>query len=135
MKTENYAESTEYRLIADEVISEKDDLHWLLSMGVRLAFIESAKKKMSEGKEVYAECIKVEELWQVFCPCDFIIVIYGQHVQGMSKEQKKILLYHELLHCSYDETKNGVKYRTAPHDIEDFRVIIDNYGLDWARVM
>lgn len=134
MKTENYAESTEYRLIADEVISEKDNLHWLLSMGVRLAFIESAKKKMSEGKEVYAECIKVEELWQVFCPYDFLIVVYGQNVAGMRTDQKKILMYHELLHCDFDETKNGIKYKIKPHDIEDFRDIIDTYGLDWAVI-
>lgn len=133
MRTELYDESEEYRELAEEVIKEHQSLYWLLAMGVRLAFVESAKKKQADGKIVFGECIKVEEVYQVFCPYDFIIVIYAPNIYHMSRDKKKMLLHHELLHCGYNETKKGIRFKVNPHDIEDFREIIDNYGLDWAR--
>ena len=133
MKTELYERSEQYEKIADEVIKEQQSLHWLLSLGVRIAYVESAKPKTNEGKAVLGECIKVEEVYQVFCPYDFIIVIYAPNTYHLTDEQKKILLHHELLHCDFNETKKGTKFKVRPHDIEEFREIIDNHGLDWAR--
>ena len=133
MRTENYNESEEYTDLAYEVIKEQNTLYWILATGARIICIESSRDKKSDGKIVFGECIKVEEVYQVFCPYDFIIVIYAPNVHHMSKEQKKILIYHELLHCDFNETKKGLRFKTKPHDIEDFREIIDKYGLDWAR--
>ena len=51
----------------------------------------------------------------------------------MSDEQMEILLYHELLHVGMDDTGEEVKYIVNPHDVEDFRAVIDRYGIDWAK--
>lgn len=133
MRTELYEQSDRYEKLADETIKEQQSLHWLPSLGVRIAYVESSKKKISDGKAIYGECIKVEEIYQVFCPYDFIIVIYAPNIYHLTDEQRKILLFHELLHCDYNETKKGIKFKVKPHDVEDFREIIDKYGLDWSR--
>ena len=58
---------------------------------------------------------------------------YCPNVSGMSDEQMEILLYHELLHVGMDDTGEEVKYIVNPHDVEDFRAVIDRYGIDWAK--
>jgi len=60
-------------------------------------------------------------------------VIYETNTAGMTEQQLRILLYHELLHVGIDEAGEGLKYVITPHDIEDFRKVIDRYGIDWAR--
>jgi hypothetical protein len=32
-----------------------------------------------------------------------------------------------------DDTGEEVKYIVNPHDVEDFRAVIDRYGIDWAK--
>lgn len=40
------------------------------------------------------------------------------------------LIYHELLHIGID----GEKYSVIPHDLEDFKAVIDRYGAHWSDV-
>lgn len=131
MKTEHYEESTEYTELAQEVIEEQPTLHWLRN-GVRVCFLSSSKDKTNNTRTVLGECIRVEEIQQVFCPYDFLIVIYEPNCIGLDREQRKILLYHEMLHIGFDNTKNGVKYKIVPHDVEEFEEIIRKYGVDWT---
>jgi hypothetical protein len=45
----------------------------------------------------------------------------------------EILLYHELLHVGIKEDGEGEYiYSVNPHEIEDFKTIINQYGMDWA---
>lgn len=125
-------QSEEYTELAQEVIQEKPDLEWLTKADVSIAFMRSDKEKKSKGKLVFGECILVNELYKSFCPYDFLIVIYEQNISELSRDQVKILLYHELLHVGVDEKNGQLKKRIVPHDIEDFRKIIDQYGIDWA---
>jgi hypothetical protein len=46
----------------------------------------------------------------------------------MDEHQLEILMEHELRHIGVADSGELV---IEPHDIEDFRAIIDNYGLDW----
>ena len=46
-----------------------------------------------------------------------------------------ILLYHELLHVGVNERSGEMVYVVNPHDVEDFRTIIDRYGIDWAKAV
>lgn len=133
MTTQNYKESIQYAQIAEELIKTEKSLQWMLKVGTRIAFLECGKPKRSEGKVVFGECIKVEEYQQVFCPYDFIIVVYAPNVYHMTHEQKRILIHHELLHCGFSTTKSGIRYKTVPHDYEDFREIVFTHGLEWAR--
>ena len=44
----------------------------------------------------------------------------------LTTEQQKIVVEHELMHIPVDE-----KHHLVPHDVGEFKVIIDKYGLDW----
>lgn len=133
MKTEKYDISTEYRELAEEVIKEQDSLGWLNT--VRIEYLECHEPKTFHDKAVMGKCVKIDEMYQVHLPFDFFIIIYLPNVVAfnLSREQKKILLHHELLHIGFDMTKDGMKYKIVPHDIEDFREILEKYGLDWSR--
>lgn len=43
-----------------------------------------------------------------------------------------ILLEHELLHIGVNTDGNEPSFYIVPHDIEDFRSIIEKYGTDWS---
>jgi hypothetical protein len=132
MKTEKYNISTEYRELAEEVIREQEKLHWLST--VRIEYLACHEPKTSHERLVLGQCIKVQEIYQTYIPFDFFIVLYVPNIPKFTREQKKILLFHELLHIDYDITKEGdIRYKTAPHDIEDFRLILEKYGMDWSR--
>lgn len=127
--------SREIADLADEVIEEYKELWWLVRSNVRIAFLRSSRLKRSKGKLVCGECILVNANYKWCCPYDFMIIIYGPNTAGMTKAQLKILLWHELLHIGTRDVNDDGKpiYTVVPHDVEDFRVIIEKYGYDWAE--
>lgn len=125
-------QSDEYAALAAEVIEAHGDLHWIRDQ-VSIGYLTSDQEKKKTGGEVLGECILVKELYRIFCPYDFLIVIYEANTAGMSQEQLKILLYHELLHVGMKESEEEPEYVVNPHDVEDFRIVLESYGLDWAR--
>lgn len=135
MGTEDYSRSDEWRVMAEEVIDDNEDLHWIRNSGVRIDYVISFKEKKKSGDVyVHAECKCINDFFKLYCPYDFVIVIYLPNIGHMSDEQKRILLYHELRHVNFKETKDGVgKYTIRPHDIEDFKNIITQFGMDWAE--
>lgn len=126
MEIENYSKSEQYQIIAQEVIEEHEDLHWLKSADVRIDYIASAKEKKSKGRLTLGECQLVKEIYKMYCPYDFLIIIYEPNVKGLTYEQLKILLYHELLHVGVSEKDGEPQYNV-------FKVIINKYGIDWAE--
>lgn len=119
----------------EEIIAiHEDEFGWIHEQGVAICAMESDKaKKKSGGRAVLGECFRVKPLYVYFCPYDFLIVIYSQNVHGLTEDQLRILMYHELLHVGMKETKGGPPYFIRPHDMEDFRTIVDCNGLDWAK--
>ena len=51
-------------------------------------------------------------------PYKYILQIYENHVEGLTKEQLVVVIYHELLHIS-------VEGNLRNHDFEDFYQVID----------
>lgn len=101
----------------------------ILSLGISVGFISSTKeKKHGKTKLVLGECKKVTELESLFCPYDFLIIIYDINCEGLSDEQMKILIWHELEHIGIDD--NG-EFFVKPHDVEEFDNIISEHGLHW----
>ena len=113
-------------------MAEHHDLQWIPKIGVKVGFLESDRPKKKSGRLVLGECILVKDLYRCFIPYDFLIVIYMPNVIGMTKEQMKILLYHEMLHIGISDDGEDLKYVVNPHDVEEFRTIVDKYGIDWA---
>lgn len=126
--TEDYSIAEDYAEMANDIIREKRPD--ILEAGITVGFLSCSKEKR-KGKThlVLGECRKVSGWQEVFCPYDFIIIIYDLNCEGLTDDQMKILIWHELEHIDIDE--HGDHY-VAPHDIEDFRDIIDAHGLDWA---
>ena len=121
-----------YAELAKEVIEENNELAYLRDAEITIIYLESQHKKKSHKKIVFAECEKVAEKNKWAVPCDFTITVFLPNVErrNFTEEQKKIVLFHELLHIGVDFEGN---WFIRPHDLEDFKLIIDKFGTDWAQ--
>lgn len=127
-----YEQYKPYAELGAKVIANERSLQWIRQADVRIGFLRSFKEKKRAGIEVFGECIKVNELYEPFCPYDFLIVIYEQNIIQLTEKQLYILMFHELLHVGVSEKNGELEYKVVPHDIEEFDEIISRYGLHWA---
>ena len=58
--------------------------------------------------------------------------MFEPNVERFTEEQIRILLLHELMHVQITKDGNEEVYSVRPHDVEDFREIIERYGMDWG---
>ena len=121
-----------YSKMGYDVMRAVPSLRWIPEADVRIGFMRSFKEKRHAGKAVMGECIKVNELYEAFCPYDFLIVIYEPNVVNLDRNQLQVLLWHELLHVGVSEKNGEPQYRIIPHDVEDFDEIVSRFGLHWA---
>jgi len=122
-----YEQNEELAALAAKVIAshpEMEDLKYC-----RIAYLSADKEKKSRGKPVYAETERVSDKIKAVAPYDFLITFYMPNCDYLDEKRMKILMYHELLHVGYDPV-NGT-FAIIPHDVEDFRGIILQYGPDW----
>jgi len=126
---EDYVMSEEYAEEGFEVMRQR--LPELLNAQVSIGFLKSFKKKRKGPKVVFGECKKVPDIWKVYCPHDFVIIVYELNCveAEFTDEQYKILLWHELKHVGIDEKGN---FYVEPHDFEDFNEIYKEHGLHWS---
>jgi hypothetical protein len=62
------------------------------------------------------------------------MVFAGRASSGVTAAIRRIIL-HELLHVGIDVGNDGEeKYSVKPHDFEDFRLLVERWGVDWAEV-
>ena len=121
--------SEEYAEIGAALIATMDELSDLRAGDVSIVYLGSEAKKTSKGKTVFGVCEKVADKYKWGIPCDFTITIFEPNVEGFTEEQLQILIFHELLHIGV--TEDGSHY-IRPHDLEDFKAIIDRYGTGWS---
>lgn len=119
-----------YQQIAQDLINERPELETIKNSDVTIICLSSDCEKKSNKKIVFGQCEKIADKYKWGIPCDFTITIFEPNVVGFTEEQLKILIFHELLHVGID----GDKYFINPHDLEDFKIIIDNYGVNWNDV-
>ena len=133
---EHRAINKNYERIARELIDSEPELDYIKQSRARIIYLESdSAKKNGTDRLVYGECEKVASKNQWAISADFTITVYTNNVIEMTEEQIKILLFHELLHIGIDYgTDGGEIYSVKKHDLEDFKIIIDKYGTDWATV-
>lgn len=123
----------EYAEIGRELIESEEALVDIANSQATIIFLSSEHKKAGKGKIIHAECEKVSEKYKWGIPCDFTITVFEPNVEGFTEEQMRILLFHELLHVGIDFRDDGTEdYSIRPHDLEDFKLIIDRYGTDWS---
>lgn len=123
-----------YRIIGQRLIRKLPEFGDLKDSGVKIAYLSSSKEKLHKRKTVFAECCRVEDKYSWCCKYDFFIIVYEPNVEDFTEEQIEILIKHELHHVGVDYTDDGIKFYTAPHDVEEFWQIIRQHGLDWSEV-
>lgn len=126
-----YEFSPEYAELAHAVIDALPELWFIRDAEIRIGFLRSWKDKKTGQRLVYGECIKPPELYQDLLGYDFFIVIYEANAAALTLNQKKILMWHELLHVGIDDSSGEPKYVVNPHDREEFDSIISRAGLKW----
>ena len=127
--------SEEYTQIAKELIDNEAELEYIKNSNVQIIFLSSQHKKVSGHKTIFGQCEKIADKYKWGIPCDFTITIFEPNIEKFTEEQVKILLFHELLHIGITATADGEEsYSIVPHDLEDFKTIIDKYGTDWNKV-
>lgn len=127
--------SEKYAELAHEVLWENEELTYIRVSNVTITYLSSTHEKKKAGNLVLGQCEKVADKYKWGIPCDFTITIFEPNVKGMTDDQLKILLFHELLHVGIEETEDGEEsYSVKPHDLEDFKLIIDKFGTDWAKL-
>ncbi len=125
----------EYAQIAHELIQSEDCLADIRASEATIVYLGSDYEKTTKGKKVCAECEKISDKYKWGIPADFTITVFEKNVTGFTDDQMKILLLHELLHVGIAWDHNGKEmYDVRPHDYEDFKIITDRYGTEWAEV-
>ena len=125
---EHYAE------IAHDLINTEEVLAYIREAQVSICYLASEHAKMDNGRKVHAVCEKVDDKYKWSIPADYTITVFEPNVRGMTEDQIRILLFHELLHIHIEYADGEEKYSCNPHDIEDFRYIIDRFGSHWDEV-
>lgn len=126
---EHYAE------IGMDLIQTEDALVDIMNSQATIIYLSSEHKKVASGKKVLGQCEKVADKYKWGIPCDFTITVFEPNVEGMTEEQLRMLIFHELLHVGIEYNADGTEtYSVRPHDLEDFKLIIDRFGTDWSKV-
>ena len=132
---EHRAINTNYEEIAQELIDNEPELAYIKNSQVKIAFLESDQsKKADKDKLVLGECEKVAAKNKWAINYDFTITLFKNNLIGLTLDQIKIVLFHELLHVGIEQGPDGDEtYSVVKHDLEDFKTIIDRFGTDWAK--
>lgn len=122
-----------YRKIAEALIETEPELSYIKNSEVKITYLESdSTKKADKDKLVLGECEKVAAKNRWAITSDFTITLYANNLIGLTAEQIRTVLFHELLHIRIEVGQDGSEvYSVAKHDLEDFKVIIDRFGTDW----
>lgn len=125
----------EYAKIGRELIETEEVLKPILKSNAQIVYLSSEHKKVGGGKTIFAQCEKIAEKYKWGIPCDFTITVFEPNVEDFTEEQMRILIFHELLHVGIDDGDDGEEtYSIRPHDLEDFKEIIDRFGTEWNMV-
>lgn len=125
-----------YKAIAEHLIETEPDLSYIKDSRVRIAYLESDQsKKADKDKLVLGECEKVAAKNRWAIDYDFTITLFKNNLIGLTEIQVEHVMFHELLHVGIELGSDGDEiYNVRKHDLEDFKIIIDKYGTDWAKI-
>lgn len=121
---------TAYTECPNEILSIARDLiaeyHPFLS-DCTIGFVMRSEAGTSGGKTVLAHTTKVPDKLKPYLSdeLDILIVIAEDKWLTLGENQRKALIDHELCHI----TASAAGWTTRAHDFEEFKEIVDRYGL------
>lgn len=131
---DNRAINEHYAEIGKALIDSEPSLADIKDSEATIVYLSSEHEKTSDGKAVLGQCEKIQDKYKWAIPCDFTITLFEPNIEDLTEEQIRIVILHELLHVGIRIDKDGEEeYYVKPHDVEDFRMLIERYGIDWAR--
>lgn len=137
-------QSGDVKRIFDMVVEEYPEHFKFLTENAMFQFTTRADPKYDDdGREIAASAQKLSNRERDLYGSDFEICIYEEYWSMLTDEQKKRLIFHELLHCevaadedddtypAYDKDDRVVIY-CVPHDliIKTFKEEIIEFGLE-----
>lgn len=122
-----YELSEEVKMIGEHVIEKNEKFQKIKDYGVKIAYVFCDRSKKSNGNTVFADCAKISDKNKVLSGYDFCITFYGNSLM-LTDDKRDILMEHELMHIGID---NGGCY-IVPHDLSDFKDIVEKYGVNWV---
>lgn len=128
----DYAQAPDVERIANLLIARCRDLRFLGNVRVRYLWRRKAQAK--NGKMVLGTCQKLSGLPQYgLGGGDFLIVLNRENcgLAGLTAWQLEALVYHEMNHIAPPDEgdPSSVEATLIGHDVEEFRAVIDRYGL------
>lgn len=132
--SDNRQINEKYAKIGRELIESEDALIDVRNSQATIIYLSSDFEKTDKGRKVYGQCERVADKYKWGIPADFTITLFEPNIEGKSDEIIKRIIFHELLHVGIDTGKEEMeKYYVRPHDLEDFRYLINRYGVDYAE--
>lgn len=126
-----------YAKIGANLIANEEMLADIRCSQVTIVYLSSTATPKADGGEkiIKGRCEKVADKFKWGIPADYMITIFEGNCKGMTEEQIRILIFHELMHIEIGMDDNGKEqYKVKSHDLEDFKYIIDRFGTDWSKV-
>jgi len=89
------------------------------------------------GKNVAGRCRLVYNEYTLMTDINYLITFSGELWGRLNDKQKELLMAHELMHILkvYDDEGVFKKFSICRHDVEDFRYLIEKFGVDWINFM
>lgn len=123
------------------VLNEVRERWFPILEGAEIKVLFDTKIRKHGGKIVLGRIMKSNDLIRRLTDnitdegCDYILFLDEVAFENISPEDRIRLVRHELRHCKVVGTPEKPKYKTIPHDIEDFVVEVRLNGddVDWAK--
>lgn len=130
--SDNRRINEEYAKIGSELIESEDVLIDIRNSQATIIYLESDYAKTDKGKAVLGQCERIQDKYKWGIPADFTITLFQPNIEGKSPEAIRRIILHELLHVGIDFKDDSTEsYSIKPHDIEDFKYLIDKWGTNW----
>lgn len=123
----DYEVADDLRELGEKIITAMPELSVIRDYDAKIGYVRSFEAKKDKGRSINADCRKINGTFTAYLPFDFIVTFYEPNIYHMSENQKKILMLHELRHIGIGERG----FRVENHDVEDFRDILERFGIEW----
>lgn len=121
--------ATEWKKVPDDVLELAQEIIWEHHPELNefaIGFIFRSEAAMSGGRKKIGEASKVTGKLTPFVDLDGLVWLAGDVWYTLSANQRRALIDHELCHFEVNQEGNLV---IRGHDIEEFKCIIERYGL------
>ena len=133
--SDNRQINEKYAKIGQKLIDTEDVLFDVRNSHASIIYLSSDLAKTDKDRLVLGQCERVADKYKWSIPADFTITLFEPNIEGKSDEAIRRIILHELLHVGIEFKDDGTEaYSINPHDIEDFKMLIDRWGTDWAEV-